>query len=317
MSIWDHKELKKYFELSEYISLGEGNTSVDEFAVDGLKIFLKREDKNPTESWKDRATALKVSQMISDNVREAVLFSSGNALISMLEYLKDRIFKLHCVVSENIEPSKLEIIKDLVNNTYHELHISQSPKQEAVKISAQYKIPNLRSSLDNDVAKAYWSLGYEIFDILKRLDIYHHREINENFGVFMPASSGTSFVGSSEGLFSRLEEEYMMPKMFAVQTTKVHTFVEKSLESVDESLADAIVDTVGLRKPQVHKIVKETNGNVFAVTNEELKEAENFLKENKVADKFSYNSLLSVAGFLRARKKGMKFRYVVCVMSGR
>lgn len=289
------------------ISLNEGNTPFDSINYNGKILIIKREDKNPSGSWKDRGTAYKLNSLLDQNIHEAVLFSSGNGLISLLHYIKELNleFKIHAVVSKNITQEKLILIQELMKDSKHELIISEKPKHEAVEIAAKNKIPNLRISVDNEIVKGYWSLGYEIYSLIKNND-------SNDVAIFCPASSGTALVGLAEGLFSKLGSEFKMPKIYVCQTQTVHPFLEQQIEDQSRSKADAIVDTVGLRASQVQKIVNETNGEIFAITNEELESAKNFATEHSLGE-LSYNSLLSIAGFLRKSKNQKS----ICIASGR
>jgi threonine synthase len=307
MSIWEYKDLKSQFsEHTKLITLGEGKTPVDKFNSGSL--YLIREDQNPTGSWKDRGTAFKLTQLISQQITEVVLFSSGNALISLLTYCNKLMLpiKVNAVVSENINREKLELITELTKNTTHELFISSSPKKESIRIAAQKRIPNLRVSIDNDILKGYWSLGFQIYSLIKNTN-------TSNTSIYIPASSGTAVVGLVEGLFSKIENETRMPKVFICQTQSVNTFVQNPKEILEKSFADAIIDTVGLRTSQIQKIARETGGDTFAVTNDELINSKKYL-ESMGIDNLSYNSLLSVAGYLRANNNSEKH---ICIASGR
>ncbi len=335
MSIWKNKEIRKSINTENLLTLDEGETPVDVLK----EIILKREDLNPTGSWKDRGSAYKLTQLVSDNINEAVLSSSGNAAISLLTYANKLIpeFKLHIVVSPNTNPIKLDKIKELVVNTKHELHITENTRKKSIELSAQLKIPNLRASIDEDIVKGYWSLGFEIAKLIK------NNVENKKIALFVPVSSGTALVGLTQGLLNKLEQEYLMPQIYVCQTEKVCPIVdqlsvvsyqssvearslklevetENSKLKTRNSLADAIFDTIALRAPQVIKIIKETNGDAYAISNKELLEAESYLSESQVSgiryQKFSYTSLLSVAGFLRAKKEGKVFDTSICITSG-
>jgi threonine synthase len=313
MSIWKYKLIESQLQgISKVYTLNEGNTPTDEISDSATTLFLKREDKNPTGSWKDRGTAFKLTKLIADEYNEAVLFSSGNALISILTYIKELNlnFKMHAVVSNKVNSNKLNIIQELINGTENQLHISENPKKEAISISAQLKIPNLRVSIDNDIVKGYWSLGFELMELIK----------NDNLsecGIFLPASSGTAAVGIAEGILLKTNNENNMPRIFICQTQSTHPFVENSEdESSEPSLADAIVDKVGLRVSQIKKIINQTNSDIFIITNDEIIEAQEFMNAKGIKD-LSNNSLLSVAGYLRAKKNGVHLNKAILIASGR
>lgn len=68
------------------VSLGEGNTSLLWEEVGGEKLGLKFESLNPTGSYKDRGSAVLVSQLLARGVKQAVEDSSGNAGASFAAY---------------------------------------------------------------------------------------------------------------------------------------------------------------------------------------------------------------------------------------
>ena len=307
--IWDFKEIKNLTQASNLITLNEGNTAEHKFNNGKTEIILKREDLNPTGSWKDRGTAFKVTELLEKNIKEGVITTSGNAAISFLTYLKQvPDFKLHVAVSKNVNEAKLQKIKELINNTNNVLYISENPRKQSVEISAKYNCINLRSSIDESIVKGYWSLGFE----LKK-----HILPDRIIGLFAPVSSGTAFVGLTQGLQLRLENDWQLPKMFAVQTTSTYPIVNQLGVSVgdEKSNADAIVDKIALRSPQILKIIKETNGGALAITNAELAEAHQFIK-SKINVSLSPTSLLSVAAYLRLTRQDVKFDRVILIASG-
>jgi len=307
--IWDYKEIKNLINTDKLISLNEGNTQEIKFNNGPTEVILKREDLNPTGSWKDRGTAFKVTELNQKNIKEAVIATSGNAAISFLTYLKQiPEFKLHIVVSKNVNQNKLAKINELIEGTQNTLYISEKSRKESVEIAAKYNCVNLRSSIDESIVKGYWSLGFE----LKKY-ILPDREI----AIFAPVSSGTAFVGLVQGLQLKLDHDWQLPKMFAIQTTATYPIV--SLLGIDvheqESVADAIVDKTALRGPQIIKVIKETNGGAIAVTNQELQDADLFI-QNKLNIKLSNTSLLSVAAYLRLAKQNVKLDRVILIASG-
>jgi len=312
MSIWKFKEIKKQLnENSDYITLGEGETRVDEILLEKKKILLKREDLNPTGSWKDRGTAFKLTELINNGKKEAVISSSGNAAISFLTYANFiKKFKLHIVVSPNTNLTKLKKIKSLVENTNHELYLTNNTRRKSIEISAVLKIPNLRASIDENIVRGYWSLGFELSKLIKEHDN------NKNTALFIPVSSGTTLIGIVQGLFTRLEQEYRMPRIFICQTQSVHPLIEEntsySFNVSEKSLADSIFDNIVLRKPQIYKLTRETNGEIFAITNNELLVAQKIMNETNIVN-LSYTSLLSIAGFLRVKEN---FAKNICITSG-
>lgn len=310
VSIWIHREIRKSIDAQEYFTLNEGGTmsSSFEFPQDDTNksIYLKREDLNPTGSWKDRGNAYKATSIFKNKIKSGVLASSGNAAISLITYLNKFIpdFKLFVVVSENINQEKLSKLKSLVEGTRHELISSDNPRKRSNEIAAQNSIPNFRSSIDDEIVKGYWSLGFELADEVTK---------NQIEAIFIPVSSGTAFVGIAQGLFMRLEKLERMPKLIAVQTTSTSPIADAmngESDNVELSIADAIIDKTALRAPQIIKAIKETNGYAVRISNDEIEFAKNLAKENQI--ELSNTSALSLA----AAMKDSSFRKVICIASG-
>ncbi len=314
MGIWDYKEIRKTINnQSNLVTLNEGNTPEITLVDQNNQLVLKREDKNPTGSWKDRGTAYKLTSLISNGIKQAVIASSGNAAISLMKYANTiGDFKLHVVISESTSLEKKEIIHSLVNNI-HQIYLTDNVRVKAVEISAMLQIPNLKVSIDDEVLTGYWSLGFELSHHFKKQD-------NKNSAIFLPVSSGSTMVGIVQGLHSHLQSEFDLPKIFAVQTQRVHPIVdllypENVTQSSNTSLADAIIDKTALRSPQLLKIIKETQGDALLISDEEILTAIEFLKVRNIDD-VSYTSALSVAGYLKV-KNSYNFVKTICILSGR
>jgi threonine synthase len=84
--IWQYRHMFGLFEGAPLVTLGEGRTPLIWLDYEGLEVGLKLEFLNPTGSYKDRGTAVLVSQMLSRGVREVVEDSSGNAGASLAAY---------------------------------------------------------------------------------------------------------------------------------------------------------------------------------------------------------------------------------------
>ncbi|MBI5728853.1 MAG: hypothetical protein HY983_01225, partial [Candidatus Magasanikbacteria bacterium] len=122
------------------------------------------------------------------------------------------------------------------------------------------------------------------------------------------------------------------PQIHIVQTTACHPIVEyimaqstekqgdrhvaPLLAMTEKSLADAIVDKIAYRKQAVADAVKNSQGNGWIATNDEIIEA---IKQIKMAVGFtiSPNSALSVVGLTKAVKNGWQWGGpVVCLITG-
>jgi len=312
MSIWIHKEINEMITPeTRLITLYEGNTREIELKDGKTKLILKREDNNPTGSWKDRGSAYKMTKLISRGIYEAVIASSGNAAISLMTYANSiGNFKMHIVISNKTSVEKQNIIISLARD-YHQIYKVEQMRIKAVELASELKIPNLKVSVDDEVLPGYWSLGLELAKNFTKQD-------NKNNAIIIAASSGTTLVGMIQGLHIALGSELNMPKIFVVQTQKVHPIVSElhpEVEQIDHSISDAIVDSKALRSPQILKIISETQGDALSISDEEILLAKEFLNNKNVTD-VSYTSLLSVARYIRLITNS-NFEKIICILAGR
>ena len=326
MSIWNYKILKDHFcYLNNFFTKSEGDTPVEKFTLNNNQtIFIKREDKNPFGSWKDRASALKVSILKNTNNNLGVIASSGNAAFSYINYFNEFFpeFKLYILLSPNVNKDKLNRLNFVIKGTKHEIIIDKNPFKHINKIK-QLGGVDLRSSFDRDVEKAYWTLGIEIS---KLLTIKNGQNLDT--GIFVPVSSGTAIIGIVEGLMYSLEDEFMLPRIYAVQTNYNYPLVIENLDEIvnsniytfplfdqiqkeNNTLADAIYNPRCIKGKKIIKIIKDTQGGIIVIDNKDLVYAKQFLSEKlKINENISYNSLVSLSAFLKSNL-GLKKNIIV------
>lgn len=299
MSIWQNIELDQKYSIEKKITLSEGYTPLSKITYSGIDIWIKREDYNPSKSFKDRGTALKLSELMSEGINEAVISSSGNAAISYLTYANNNNFNMHIVVSPNTNSSKLKLIKELIKEGNHQLYIESKARNFAAKISAQKAIPNLRASTDGSIINAYQTIGDEI----------KGRQFTD---VFIPTSSGTGLVGMAQGL------DLNVTSVHACQTAKVNPIsseFDKDFKVEESSLATSIVDNKSLRKPQVLKIIKESSGSGWTLENADIKHALE-IAGRQLEENVSDTSALALAGAIKAIDKNSTGMKIVVIATG-
>ncbi len=85
--MWRYRHSFGLFPGAPALSLCEGSTPLIWQERNGRRIGLKMESLNPTGSYKDRGTAVLISQLVSRQVKSAVEDSSGNAGASFAAYM--------------------------------------------------------------------------------------------------------------------------------------------------------------------------------------------------------------------------------------
>lgn len=264
------------------------------------QLFMKDESVNPSGSFKDRAIVMQLKHAQGSHF---VISSSGNAAISASFYCKKFQYALDIFVSDSIPSYKRERLQKVMNDTptIH-IHFSKKPKQEAFMLSKQKGYQNLQQSKDQYARQGYATLGQELI---------HEMPIITD-GIFIPTSSGTGLLGIGDGL------GWKYP-LFAIQTAKIHpiaAYFDTHIPQATRSLASAIVAHVIPQKAEIIRRIKETHGGALSISDEELKNALQDMKETEGMD-ISYDSALAVAGLRKALLKGFSISCAVCILTGK
>ena|SRR3989338_3252058 len=282
----------------------------------GIKrLFIKREDLNPSGSHKDRTIWPLLAYYARKGKESFVIPSSGNAAISAAYYLKhnDEKLRLDIFVSPEINKEKRERLSAAVENQ-EKIHIHLSPraKSDALRFAREKNSELIRTSTDAIALEGYKVLARELLqNIGENLDIE-----KDKVSLFIPTSSGTTV----EGLFEGFKKLKIMPALNIVQTEYVAPIareLDSKFERKQSSKASAVVDTIAHRKPNVLKAVRESKGSGYVVSDEALEKAKNLLEETTPIRNISWDSLLALAGTIKAKEAGRIEKNVILLFTGR
>ncbi len=314
--IWQyHDLLKPHVKPGNRLTSKEGNTPLEnhpDLAKDlELKhLYIKREDLNPTGSHKDRGLAYQISAHIQEGKENFSISSSGNAAISAINILKNTNFPLHVFLSEKISKEKLKRLTEILDNKVsNELfckkdcsfeninfYFTQKPLSKEIQYSKKNNTTSLRGSVD--------PYGWQGFKTIAC-------EIEGDFDtIFIPTSSGNTTKGIYEGLS-------LKRPIHIVQTTKVNT-IARSFDSdflpTKTSKAKSIVDRIGHRAKEIEKIINDSNGHGWVISNKEIDESQALLRKNNLST--SNESALTIAGIIKAKRKGWSLSKPLCIFTG-
>lgn len=262
-------------------------------AMLGIKeLFIKREDLHPLGSHKGRSLPIMIQKGIEKGATHFAISSSGNAakaaVLSVREFQKtDPKITLDIYIGNNIAAEKKKWLLEFQGNG---ITVTEHTRPLQVLFDAEKKgAYPLRQSTSDDALLGYESLAQELLEIKNLSD------------VFVPASSGTLAVALGQ---------YMSGvKIHVVQTEAVHPFSDTPTHT-EHSIADAIVDKVGLRKSDITEIILKTKGSVIVPNDTTILEAQTLLtKENIEA---TPNGALALAGLLTVKKQKSPVGDVVC-----
>lgn len=329
MSIWKyHKYLKPKIRNKYQLSLNEGGTPCTicqdlskELKIE--KIFIKREDLNPTGSFKDRSLAYQMSYYYQKGVKEFIISSSGNAAISAANYSKLFQNSTHIFISKNIPLEKLKRLlricnidefnrsillsdkKETITKDKFNLYFSRKPKSDSIKFKNKNKETiYLRGSTDDTAITGFKTLSYELYD-----------QAHDADSIFIPCSSGTSSIGIFQG-YSDLKLK--SPSIHIVQTSKIHPIAvafDKDFKKSQKSVASAISDRVSHRKEQVEEIVKKTKGSGWVINDTEIQIAQDMFK-SLCSINVSSDAALSLAALQKALKSRYNIQRPILILSG-
>jgi threonine synthase len=329
MSIWKYKNyFKSNISKLNQLTLNEGDTPCTKcpnlaYILKLTKVYLKREDLNPSGSFKDRSIAYQISQHLQNGENKFVISSSGNAAISTIKYCKLFPCELNVFVSKNIPADKLMRLIDTtqIQNFDHSilqnedtkeltqgnitLYFSNNPISDSIKFVNEYNYTHLRGSNDDLATIGFRTISYELINQAKDMD-----------SIFIPCSSGTSTVGIYQGFF---DKSFTPPPIHIIQTAKIKpiaSYFDKEFTKSETSLSSAISDRIAKRKDQVIEIVNKTGGSGWIINDDELITSQSILsKECNLQT--SFDSALSLAGLYKALQKGYTIKKPVLIISGK
>lgn len=309
--VWRYAELyDKFVKPENRLSLNGVSTREVEIEsinrlLDMSHLYLKREDKNPTGSIKDRSLAYQVSLAKQNGLKELIISTSGNAGISAAAYCQKAGIKIYIFISPKTEEAKIAEMQK-----YNPIVIESTRAiRLANYLSAKYKIKNLRPSINDDSIEGFKSIAFEIFENLGEID-----------ALFTFVTSGSSFVGIGRAFEYLLEsgEIKRMPKLFAVQSGNIFS-IAREFDNINYEKKNC--DSAGKlgvkntrRKNEIMKLINLSKGGGLYFTTDEIRRAENILRNNGIFT--SSEGCASFAGALRVGKKS-KFEKTVCVFSGK
>lgn len=272
------------------------------------KIFLKREDLHPYGSHKGRSIPTMITNYVRDDKEDFVVSSSGNAALAAIRKVKkhnekyDDKLNLKVFVGKKINQQKEKRLQEETEQSDKiTIEKTDRPKQTAFQLGKEDNVVYLRQSTDDVATFGYQELAQELDNIINLK------------ALFLPTSSGTTAEGLADG-FSMLKQN---PQIHVVQTEYCHPIAKKfddDFESSDkQSFASAIVDKIGHRKQRVVEIINDTEGSGWVISDEEIKQAQNLVKE-KTGLEISTNSALSIAGLQKAMENDWKWNGAVCCL---
>jgi len=303
-SIWKRFRDFYDFDIETDYSLGEGNTPLvksnklsNKYDID---LYFKNETVNPTWSFKDRGTFTGMNRAINLEYNKMGTVSTGNMGVSVASYGSRADLDTTVLVSSTISDNKVKqigvygprIIK--VKGDYGQLYF------ESLDLGMEKEIYFLNSD-DPFRVEGYKTIGFEIFEEM----IPNH--------ILMPTSSGGLFRGIVKGLNELIKSDLLskMPNLISIQSegcSPIYRAYKDGKENIDhwddpDSVAHSIENPYPPSGDEVLRLVKEYEGTIVTVDNDEILSAQKELAEDGIFAQPA--SCVGIAALDQLTKEGM------------
>ena len=286
-------------------------------------LYFKREDLHPLGSHKGRSIPHMIDIHLANNINHFVISSSGNAALAAALYVTelnksraDNPIMLEIFAGKHINPHKLTRLQELRSDSIL-VSIHERPRQMLFIKTKDPSIRSLRQSTDDTALVGYATLAQEL------------TMIPDLEAVFIGTSSGTTAEALASYFIQHAKEgaKNSQPiEVHIVQTPSCHPLADavtealgdtpEEIDTVEVSLADAIVDNTAERRTSLTPLIEASGGNSWIVNNESIRIAKELtLKYANLP--ISNNSALSVAGVMSAVYTGKTWKgSVACIICG-
>ena len=249
------------------LTLGEGKTPLEESpalaAWAGVgRLWLKREDVNPTGSHKDRGAVVQVAACLERGQAVAVISSSGNAALAAATYGQVGGVTMVALLSPRTEPGRVAALR----RAGARVVVTEKPINYGIRLSRVRGWPDLRPSQSAEAVAGFRSLGEELAV-----------ELAEATAVFGYASSGATFQALGE---SFAEHTVRLP-LHPVQAGLVNGISQEFGRPGDgrRSMVGDLGVKVSDRAAMVAALVREAGGQAWWVDDERIAPAGDALRD--------------------------------------
>ena len=242
------------------------------YTIDGRDIWILDETRNPTLSFKDRATSLVVLKAIGMGISELAAASTGNAGSSLAGICARLGLSARIYVPKNIPDAKRIQIKAygaklvIVDGDYDkafDVCLEDSKKNNWYNRNTAYN----PLTIEGKKSAAY--------------DIFISSEGNIPDFIFVPVGDGVIISGIYKGFKELLALNWIskLPKLIAVQSTGSDALVRYfNAAEFEYKPASTIADSISSGAPRnlymAADAVNKSNGFAIAVTDEEILSAQ-------------------------------------------
>jgi len=311
--LWRYREAIPIHNDASILSMNEGFTPLEEIEFNGGGVLIKIDYLFPTGSYKDRGATVLISKMKEWGVQKVVEDSSGNAGSAIAAYCAKAGIGCDIYVPQYTSPEKLIQIQ-AYGATLKRVEGSREKTAEKA-MEAASKIP---------YASHCWNPFFLHGTKTFAFEVWEQMDWRAPDTLVLPIGHGTLFLGAYIG-FKELKTAGMIkriPKMVGIQSASCAPLYQafkkgwretRPIEKV-ETIAEGIAIADPVRGRQILEAIRETGGEVLAVTEKEIKVA---LKEMGRKGHFiEPTSSATIAGLKKYLRKKRQNETVVSTLTG-
>jgi threonine synthase len=271
-SMWRYREALPIDDDKNVVSFDEGMTPMIPVELGEGWLLLKLEQLFPTGSYKDRGAAILISKAKEMGIARVVEDSSGNAGCAIAAYAAMAGIECEILVPESTSPGKLAQIL-LYGAALRRIPGSREDTAKAALAAAEttYYASHSWNPFFFQGTKTF---AYEVWEQLS---------FRVPDALLLPAGNGTLLIGSFLG-FRELRENGLIekiPRHIAVQAENCAPLLAMFRDGLDtvpaieprETIAEGVAVAAPVRGKEIVDIVRETGGEVLAVSDTEVEKA--------------------------------------------
>jgi threonine synthase len=268
-NLWRYREAIPILQDKNVLSLGEGFTPLEKMEMNGHRILLKIDYLFPTGSYKDRGATVLISKVKELGIQRVVEDSSGNAGSAIAAYCARGGIECEIYVPQSASPGKLAQIQ-AYGAVLKKVEGSREKTAE-VTMEATSKI-----YYASHCWNPFFLHGTKTF----AFEIWEQMNWKAPDALVLPIGHGTLLLGTYIG-FKELKEAgsiKRIPRLVGVQSVScapLYEAFQKGLKEAmpiekEETVAEGIAIAKPVRGRQILEAIRETDGEILAVTEKEI-----------------------------------------------